>query len=258
MVFLAGALSAQETPAKFSFEVASVRLAPPEERLPGGAKYTGIVPPLSGDSDHITITHASLRGLLLRAYDLQFSQLVGPDWLDDGPDGPRFNITAKAPDDAPKGHIPEMLQSLLAERFGVKTHWESKDAKGYALLVAANGLKLKQSVPNSSGVVEKSRTVTMSGQFTWKGETFGEFAQALTGLLGTPVADMTGLPGAYDISLEAAPDSMPGLHSRTAASDSSYPSIFTALKSLGLTLEAKEVPVKQLVVDAARKLPTEN
>lgn len=83
------------------------------------------------------------------------------------------------------------------------------------------------------------------------------FAASLTTLMGSPVVDKTKIQGAFDLALDAAPDSMPGMPSRRSA-DSPYPTIFVAIQDLGLRLEVQKVPVKQLIVDSAQKVPTEN
>jgi uncharacterized protein (TIGR03435 family) len=74
-----------------------------------------------------------------------------------------------------------------------------------------------------------------------------------------PVVDMTSLSGTFDITIEAAPDSMPGFHfGQGQGTESPFPTIFTALLDLGLNLEARKVSLKRLVVDSALKIPTEN
>jgi uncharacterized protein (TIGR03435 family) len=215
------------------------------------------VPPIPPDSDRVSISHATVLGLIARAYGVRNDQILGPGWLTD-PGNRKFQIAAKAPQDVPRGHILEMLQSLLADRFGVKTHWEMKNGRGFALTVAKAGPKLKASAVRADGTLERSASMSGSGRYTWQGTTMEEFAAALTRLMGAPVVDMTGIRGPYDIVLEAAPDSMPGLPARGGAAESNYPSIFGAIKALGLTLEVREVSVKVLVVDAANKLPTGN
>jgi len=70
---------------------------------------------------------------------------------------------------------------------------------------------------------------------------------------------MTKIQGIFDITLDAAPDTLPGLHFGTPSDDSaSLPSIFAAIRGLGLSLESRQIAVKQLVVDSAQKIPTPN
>jgi uncharacterized protein (TIGR03435 family) len=195
----------------------------------------------------------SLKGVLCRAYNLLPDKIVGPSWLD----SERYDIVAKVPKDAPTGQIPSMLQSLLAERFRMSVHWETKQTPGYALVVGKSGPKLTKSALEDP--TRSSLGFTGSGHLTWKGEALADVATSLSHFLDRPVVDMTEIQGIFDITLDAAPDSLPGLHFGTASEDSaSFPSIFAAIRGLGLNLEPREVLVKQLVVDSAQKIPTPN
>jgi uncharacterized protein (TIGR03435 family) len=242
----------QEPSAKPVFEVASVKVRP------GGLESgsTGIPPLLAGDPGLLNYTGVSLAGVLARAYNVKPLQISGPDWLRTE----RYDITAKAPDHAPKGHIPEMLQNLLAERFRMTVHWDTREEMGYALVAGKTGPKLKKSdVADGDAPPKRSESMSGSGHMTWNASTLDDFAASLTVLVGRPVVDMTGVPGIFDIAIDAAPDSMPGLPSfGQADGNSPFPSIFNAVRILGLNLQPRRVPVKRLVVDSAQKVPTEN
>jgi uncharacterized protein (TIGR03435 family) len=206
-----------------------------------------------GDPGLVNYSSVSLKGVLCRAYNLLPDKIVGPSWLD----SERYDIVAKAPKDAPTGQIPSMLQSLLAERFRMSVHWETKQTPGYALVVGKSGPKLTKSALEDP--TRSSLGFTGSGHLTWKGEALADVATSLSHFLDRPVVDMTEIQGIFDITLDAAPDSLPGLHFGTASEDSaSFPSIFAAIRGLGLNLEPREVLVKQLVVDSAQKIPTPN
>jgi len=100
----------------------------------------------------------------------------------------------------------------------------------------------------------------------WKGVTsvtarrrgHHQLAAALARLMAQLVLDSTGVDGIFNITLDAAPDSLPGLNARTKDTDSLYPSVFSALKQLGLALEPRNVTVNILVVDSADRIPVPN
>lgn len=229
-----------------AFEVASVKPGGP-----GQVGSTGMPPRTFDDPGLVNYSSVTLKGVLCRAYNLLPDKIVGPSWLD----SERYDIVAKVPRDVPTGQIPSMLQNLLAERFRMSVHWVSKQTPGYALVVGKSGPKLTKSALET----RRSTGFTGSGHLTWNGETLADVANSLSVFLGRPVVDMTGIPGTFDITLDASPDSLPGLHFGTAPEDSaSLPSIFAAIRGLGLNLEPREATVKQLVVDSAQKIPTPN
>ncbi len=251
-VLMPGAATGQDQSPKPAFEVSSVKvLAEPQSR-----GTTGMPPPQT-DPGLVNYPDVSLAGVLARAYNVKPLQIEGPEWLRYN----RFSIVAKVPKDAPKEQIPAMLRNLLAERFGVVVHWQNKEEPGYAMVVASSGAKLTAStIPDEEAPRRRSSGMSTKGHLTWKASTLDDVATSLTTLLGRPVADKTGLLGFFDIVLDAAPDSMPGIMSsgRTAAVESPNPSIFDAVKTLGLILQPGKVTVLRLVVDSANKTPTEN
>jgi uncharacterized protein (TIGR03435 family) len=129
-----------------SFEVASIKpAAPPTDgrlmvRLRGG--------PGTPDPGQITYTNVNIKMLMTSAYNVKGYQISGPDWLD----SQRFDITAKLPPDTTKEQFQLMLQNLLAERFKLTLHHQTKELPMYALVVAKGGPKMKESVddPNAA------------------------------------------------------------------------------------------------------------
>src|SRR5690348_610778 len=106
-----------------SFEVASVKLAPPPDAKGGvfiGAARGG---PGTKDPGQITWNGATLTNLLIAAYEVKRYQIKGPDWLATE----RYDIIAKVPAGATKEQIPAMWQRLLQERFGMQARRESKE-----------------------------------------------------------------------------------------------------------------------------------
>jgi len=232
-----------------SFNVASVK--PAKELVVNGWTSNGGMPPISPDQRSIHLASVTLMSLVSRAYDVQPPDSVsGPSWLSTE----RYEIDAKVPDAAGKGQVPAMLQTLLVERFHLRVHRESKGVRGYALVAVKSGSALTPADPNAPN----GSTSSASGHLVYSGITLAGFAAALGRLMAQPVLDATGIDGTFNITLDAAPDSFPGLNAHTKATDSLYPSVFTALKQLGLALEPRNVTVNHLVVDFADRVPAAN
>ena len=163
-----------------------------------------------------------------------------------------------------------MIQSLLAERFKLKVSHETKDLPVYALLVAKNGSKLQEAKPGETypnGGHPGFGTID-AGQLKGEGIPISaargmSLVFLLSDQLARPVLDQTGLNGKYDIELKWTPDQSPGAialgpEGGNSASDSSGPTIFTALQEqLGLKLAPTKGPVKIIVIDHIEK-PSEN
>jgi uncharacterized protein (TIGR03435 family) len=133
------AARAQTPEASPAFDVASVKPAAPMTggrimvRMSGG--------PGTPDPGQLTYTNVALKNILTAAYNVKGYQISGPGWLD----SERFDIVAKIPKGATKEQFQLMLQNLLSERFKLKLHRETKDLPIYALVVAKNGPKMKES-----------------------------------------------------------------------------------------------------------------
>src|ERR1700722_8559301 len=241
-----------------TFEVASVK----------PSTSTGGPVTMTTDPGRITYTNISLKRILLRAYDVKNYQISGPDWLDTL----RFAITAKVPEGATAEDTQEMMRDLLATRFKMKVHRESKELPIYGLLVAKNG-KIK---PTSTGNPDDEQLAGMKadegkdgfpvlslkapglvietrngrGRITAKEQPIAKLADVLSGQVGRPVIDRTGLAGNYSFVVYFTPEN---------SDAGSEPFIFGALQEqLGLRLEARKGPVEMLVIDHAERMPTEN
>jgi uncharacterized protein (TIGR03435 family) len=237
----------------------------------------------------IVVTNQPLRQLITFAYGLQPQQLAGgPSWLDTD----RFDITAQAegnisptPPGGPPGPAQLMMQRLLAERFGLVVHTESRELPVYALTVARRDGQLGPNIKPAGrdclalmtqapggvpvqaprlpdgrpgcGVLRNNAT----GKVLAGGTTMAMLAsQMLTGPAGRIVVDQTGLTGAYDFDLEFAMDAAPGAPPAPDATTtvSERPSLFTALEEqLGLKLQATRLPIPVTVIDRVTP-PTEN
>lgn len=130
--------------ARLAFEVATIRPAAPLDM----AKIAQGQMPRVGvhvDGALAEYRYLSLRDLMVLAYKVQANQISGPDWLATQ----RFDIVAKLPaGTTTKDQANQMLQSLLEERFKMTLHRETKEHQIFALVVAKDGPKLKESPPD--------------------------------------------------------------------------------------------------------------
>jgi uncharacterized protein (TIGR03435 family) len=232
---MALALNAQ-TPA---FEVASVK---PNRSGPGPSA-------IRTSAGRITMENVSLKKVTLWAYDIPDDReyaLVGPDWLTTE----HFDIQANFPSNTRPEQVRSMTQALLAERFKLALHQESRQLPIYVLVVAKNGPKIH---PVEDG---QPRTSGRAGRFEATKIPMQHFADLLARFMHQQVVDETGLAGVFDFTLEWSPDEM---KAEATTSETSAPSIFTALQEqLGLKLEGRKGAVEVLVVDHIEKIPTEN
>ena len=129
----------QSPAARPEFEVASVKKSAPAV---AGQVNIGV----HIDSAMVRYSTLPMRSYIRMAYRVSDYQVLGPDWLATE----NFDIAAKLPDGATRAQLPEMIQSLLAERFKLVLHRDKKEFPVYALVVAKNGPKLKESPPDSS------------------------------------------------------------------------------------------------------------
>jgi uncharacterized protein (TIGR03435 family) len=240
-----------------SFEVASIKLATPLK--PGESRGTRFNP---GGIDFYT----SLRYCIGMAYDVKDYQISGPAWLRDT----MFEIVAKAPAGTTRAQFPEMMKTLLAERFQLEVHEETKDFEGFALVVMKGGPKLTAvtAKPDALGRMF-TFTTRMSpggnGSIDYKANSMAMLSQGLTGLIGRLVANETQLDGRYDLTLEYNTyDTANGSSFRVVGGTPPPPdaepgvSLFTSIQKYGLKLEPRKVPGRMIVVDRIEKTPTEN
>ncbi|HEY1494134.1 MAG TPA: TIGR03435 family protein [Candidatus Solibacter sp.] len=231
--------------ANLAFEVASVKHSPP---LPPGRGFNSS---MKLDPGRLTCTNVSLKKLILNMYDVKDYQVSGPAWVDTE----LFDIVATMPRDTTGEEVIRMAKTLLAERFHLAMHRDTKEMPVYALVVGKNGTKLKE--------VEFGRgeTSTRPGKYTAKMTPMTNFTSFLSRQMDRPVIDMTRLKGYYSFELEWTPEesAIPKPVEGGAAVDSAVgPSLISALQQLGLKLESRRAPVEILVIDRADRMPTEN
>jgi uncharacterized protein (TIGR03435 family) len=142
LALAAASAFAQTPPSKLEFEVASIKVAVPPNPadVMAGKLHVG----MKVDGARVDIGFMSLSDLIRTAYKIKPYQLTGPDWMG----AQRFDILAKMPAGSSKDQVPEMLQALLADRFKLAIHHDSKERAVYALVVAKGGVKLKESAPD--------------------------------------------------------------------------------------------------------------
>ena len=197
------------------FEVASVKPSPPIAN--GGFFRVG--PSRSGTT--VEFGRQSLKQLIASAYGVKTLQVSGPEWTNKA----RFDIEAKVPEGTSGEEVPPMLQALLAERFGLKLHHDSKELPGWAVVVTKGGAKLTAADPPpppgmgdaapTSGAKPESpkakgyfntRTSLHGGVLTGLGVTMRQLAEILSRYAGRQVTDATGLPGTYNIAIDVSPE----------------------------------------------------
>jgi uncharacterized protein (TIGR03435 family) len=256
-VFTCGALAFAQTA---QFEVASVKPALPDAR---GMRCTG--GPGTSDPGTLTCENYSLSFLVMMAYNLRSFELTAPAWMDTA----RYNVVAKIPSGADKRQFGLMQQRMLAERFGLKVHFEKKDVTVYELTVAKGGSKLKQSEQPAAEKPEAAWRPPAGGppartmaRVNRKDDSVGDLANFLSNFLGQPVTDATGLQGRYDYAFSFMMEPG-GRAAGLVASNGSEPEFGTSLidavrDQLGLRLEKKKGQADVLVVDHAEKAAIEN
>ena len=259
----------QERGAPVVFAVAAVRLnksgliAAQWDDMPGG---------------RFVAVNATLRMLILDAYRIPDRQLVdAPDWTRNE----RFDVNAKLERDSPivRGSAGERqlaLRSLLAERFTLRVHSETRQVQMYALVMARTDRKpgslLKPSLTDCSAEAMRARadaaqagqplsgmcgTRATAGRLQFGGR-MSDLTRALSGSaeIGRNVVDQTGLTGVFQFELalgERPQQRAQGLE--PVANDPNAPSLITALQEqLGLKLESTQGPMEFLIVDRVERL----
>jgi len=267
-----------------TFEVASIRPSGPP-----GADHVNVGVHIDGA--RVSCNSLNLKDYISAAYTVKIYQISGPDWMG----GERFDINATLPPGATQEQVPDMLKALLADRFGMKFHRETKDFPVYGLVVAKGGLKMKESTPAPDDSPDNAKPATnVSGSggrggvhieyghgsfFTMADNKFvarklpmSSFTEVLARFEDRPVVNMTELQGSYDFDLEFTPEDYLAMLIRSAISagvtlppealralsGSSGDSLLNALQRLGLKLETRKAPLEVLVIDRIDKTPTEN
>ena len=269
-----------QSPPRAEFEVASIRPSSP----PGEGR--GATAGVHIDGAQVRYVFLSIKDYIGTAYKTRFAQIVAPDWIG----SERFDIVATLPAGATPAQVPEMLQSLLAARFGLKVHSEKREFPVYALVLGKTPLKLKEAPPET----DADQTLSVAGtgseggvsvnlghgaSYTLGGNRFAatkltmtEFTLNLERFADRPILDMTDLKGRYDFAFDLTPEDYLAMMVRAAMAsgaaipaaalkllDASSPAALgDALQQIGLRLDARKAPLDLLVVDEVQKAPTAN
>jgi uncharacterized protein (TIGR03435 family) len=281
LVFLLACPAFAQAP---QFEVASVRPS-----APGPVQHVNVG--VHVDGAQIRIAALTLRDYVGIAYRIKVAQVSGPDWTAND----RFDISATLPAGSTTAQLSEMLQALLADRFGMKVHKETKEFPVYALLPGKGPLKLKESPPDPDadkdepkGTVNVAASGSAAGvsvnlghgsswsfvpnRFEAKKLTMEQFAANLERFADRPIVDMTGLKGQYNLAFDVNPEDYRPMLIRSAiyagevmspaamrlVERTSSAPLGDALQQTGLKLEARKAPLDVLVIDEALKTPTAN
>ena len=272
-----------------AFEVASVRLTPPQ------------TPPSRRVTDtRVDIVNMSLRGLLVRVFQIdQPSLLVTPDWLNDV----RVDIHATIPAGSTRAHVPEMMKTLLITRFGMRVHTEPRPTDVYELVVASGGVRIEkvpavdevdkvfpadpsrkppsldqtieglegrmrsintdrsQIIITEQSMYERIRTDRGPEEIDATRITMGQLAALLSLTVDRPVIDGTKLTGLFRLRIELPPATFAIASVLVPITPTNEPNVvspFSAVEKLGLKLERRRLPVDTIVVDAIERMPRDN
>jgi len=279
-VLTAGVASGQTRP---EFEVASIR--------PSSDQVNAVNIGLRISGSQVRVTAMSLKDYIGLAYTVIPQQISGPEWIAQA----RFDVAAKIPDTPGAAEkVPEMLQALLADRFQLKMHRESREFQVFALGVGKGPLRIREVIAQPDTPVAPPGTVDVAGSGTGGGVavdlgggasfvlgnnrlearklTMADFADLLTRFYDRPVVDATGLTARYDVTLDIAPEDYTGMMIRSAVSagmpmppqalrlldGASTDPLGAPLRNVGMTLEQRRAPLDVIVVDSMLKAPTEN
>jgi uncharacterized protein (TIGR03435 family) len=302
-LYVIGAAAAVVAPAGLGLQGPRLRAQAPQASAAGPAfEVASIKPNNSGDGrvmiglqpgGRFTATNVPLRLLIRNAYQLQDFQIVGgPSWIG----SEHYDIVAKGEDGLPPeppsldrtspNRVQLMIRALLAERFQLVVHNETRELPIYALVLARSdgklGPQLQKSEVDCNAVFAAARgrggmppppgppqpgerpscgiRIGM-GNLAMGGTPLSQFANSLAMFTGRTVQDKTGLTGNYDVTLTWTPDQMPQRPPGAPEPppiDPNGPSIFTAVQEqLGLKLESQKGPVAVLVIDRVER-PKEN
>ncbi len=280
------------------FEVVSIK---PNTNGPGPSIIN--MPP----TGRANLTNVTVRMMLRTAYRYQDYQIIGgPGWVNTD----QFDIQARpAPDyqpetyapcfgaDCPFSKVQIMMQGLLADRFQLKTHRETRELLVYELTIGKSGFKLKEVAappqrgagtpppppppppapgtpppndPSKLPIAPPGAMMNFPFGLSASAVQFGVLVSALSQILGRPVIDKTGIKGYYDFRMAYSREGIPnagilpppgnpdGPGAGAPIASDPAPSIFTALQEqIGLKLDSTKGPVQIMVIDSVQK-PAEN
>jgi uncharacterized protein (TIGR03435 family) len=210
--------------------------------------------------------YATLKSMIREMYKITDVQIAGgPNWIDTA----RFDVTAKAEHPDNIGNLNIMFQNMLADRFKLQFHRETRTLPVWVVTMDKNGSKMKvnpspeqfEAPIKLSGAGAASTSLTFTGIHTnmeylcwWLGLVINRFQQ-----VDRPVVDRTGLKGFYDFTLTFAPDpsGRTGPNGEPLASFEGSNLAEALREQLGLKFENTKSPVQVFIIDHLQK-PSEN
>jgi uncharacterized protein (TIGR03435 family) len=266
-----------QAPQRLQFEVASVRPALPNQGK--GAQTPAAAQTYPGQ---LRLSYLTLKDIIQRAYGLEPHQVIAPDWMS----VERYDIMATLPEGATTAQVPQMLQSLLIDRFSLKSHSSQKEFSVFLLERGDRPFTLTEVQPTdepegiqvlpiqTGGMALKlgrgaSFTLT-EGKFDGKGMSMDMLASMSSLFLPLPAVNRTGLKGFYNFNLPLVQEDFSLMFSFAAArrlarldvmeqlSLRTPTSYFDALAKVGLKMAKGKALLDVMNIDDANKLPSEN
>jgi uncharacterized protein (TIGR03435 family) len=269
LVLVASRAEGQTSSELPAFEVISIKPRTPDAP-PGN---------IPNSPDRFVRPNVTVSGLIEYAYEARAFQIIGgPAWLRSD----RYEVSAKAETAVSQAQMRLMVQRLLAERYGLQVHRETREMDKYALVTARRdgqlGEKMKSSERDCAPIIDAGNVRPRQGDgpppCAWfvalingfarlrlTGIPVARFAGVLEPMTSRKIVDRTNLTGTYDIEMDFLPD--PGLlglsiPNSNALQQSDIPPLTTAIQDqLGLKLESERAPVDVVVIDSV-KPPTSN
>ncbi|HZP07366.1 MAG TPA: TIGR03435 family protein [Terracidiphilus sp.] len=225
------------------FQVATIKPSRPEESRT--MQIQGI---------RFATTDTSVVDLLKYAYGLHEQEIAGgPKWLQTQ----KFDLVCDPETQTRPSseNFKAMVQTLLADRFHLAAHYETRDLSVFAIVLAKSGLKLAKSTRTPDGIPSVAYA---PGHLTAANATMTDLATFLQRFItDRPVIDQTGITGKYDLTLRWTPDELQTETIRDSSSNS-LPGFYTAIQEqLGLKLEEEKRPAPVFVIDHI-DMPSEN
>jgi uncharacterized protein (TIGR03435 family) len=198
--------------------------------------------------DTLRYTNAPLSVLIEAVYRLKHYQLVNlPGWAQ----SERWDIDAKSDGPVTRQALMEMLGALLADRFQLRFHRETREMPVYRLTVAKGGPKFGPAKPQ--GPDHRWGTRVATGLLDMAGTDMSNLTFFLSSQLDQPVEDQTGLTGIYDLKLEWAEDAMTKPSVDSLPSNAELPIASAVELELGLKMTVVKGPVEVLVIERAER-----
>ncbi len=240
LLFLSSISALAQPAPQAAFEVASVKASQPGRQS------------IEAGPSNLTMRGIRMNTCIGWAFNIQDAQIIGPNWLSDV----AFDIFAKSAGPAPEAELRKMLQTLLADRFKLAFHRETREIPALILVVSSKGHKLK---PADKPGEPSFKTGKMS--LTGEGATLSELTQFLSHELREPVIDQTGLKGLFNYTLDInayVTDEIKKSGGDGPPLEANSIIASAMQEQLGLKVEAKKTPVTMLIVEHLEKSPTEN